>query len=75
LTENTKNGMEWDDHSLTKSGMERMERNENRTVVKKEREQNDLDEGPFSRTERNDLQKCQNVPSPMGTLVVWASMK
>ena len=33
------------------------ERNENRMIEKKEREQNDLAKGPRSRTERNDFQK------------------
>ena len=36
-----------------------MERND---TTKKERERNDLSEGPRSRTER--FQKSQNVPSP-----------
>ena len=40
------------------------ERNENGTIEKKEREQNNLAEGPHFRKERNHLKKRQNVPSP-----------
>ena len=35
-----------------------------RNGTRKEREQNDLAEGSCSRTERNDLKKSQNMPSP-----------
>ena len=52
--------MEREDRSATQNGTER---NENGTI-KKERERNNLAEGPRSRTERNDLKKSRNVPSP-----------
>ena len=45
--------MEREDRSATQNGTER---NENGTI-KKEREWNNLAEGPRSRTERNDLKK------------------
>ena len=39
------------------------EQNENGTVEKKEREQNDLAEGPRSRTERNNFKKVGKCPA------------
>ena len=41
----------------------RTERNENGTIKKKERERNDLAEGPRSRTERNDFKKVGSCPA------------
>ena len=38
-------------------------RNENGTIGKKEREQNDLAEGPCSRTERNNFKKVETCPA------------
>ena len=38
-------------------------RNENGTIEKKERERNDLAEGPRSRTERNDFKKVGTCPA------------
>ena len=52
--------MELEDRSATQNGTER---NDN-GIIKKERERNNLAEGPRSRTERNDLKKSRNVPSP-----------
>ena len=52
--------MEWEDHSSTQNGMEQdgMER-----YKKRERERNDLAEGPRSRTERNDFKKVGTCPA------------
>ena len=44
------------------------ERNENGTIKKEEREQNDLAEGPRSRTERNDFKKVGTCPALVKTL-------
>ena len=60
MTKNAKNGTEQDDHSSTQN---RTERNENGTIEKKERERNDLAEGPRSRTERNNLKKVGTCPA------------
>jgi len=38
-------------------------------TTKKDREWNDLSEGPRSGTERNDLKKSRNVPSPTLCLI------
>ena len=40
-----------------------MEWNKNRTIGKKEREMNNLPEGPHFRTERKDLKKVQKWPA------------
>ena len=51
--------MEWEDCSPTQNGTEREQ-----NYKKEEQERNDLAEGPCSRTERNNLKKIRNVPSP-----------
>ena len=48
------NGTDREDSSSTQNERNETERNEN-GPIKKERERNDLAEGPRSRTERNDL--------------------
>ena len=58
-TKNVKYRTEWEDRSSTQNEMEQ-ERNDK----KEERERNNLAEDPRSRTERNDLKKSRNVPSP-----------
>ena len=48
-----------------------MELNENGTILKKERERNDLAEGPRSRTERNNFKKVETCPALDATLFVY----
>ena len=55
----TSHKTERDDRSQTKNGTEWDEKG---TIEKKEREQNDLAEGPCSRTERNDFKKVKTMP-------------
>ena len=51
--------MEREDRSATQNGTER---NDNGTI-KKERERNNLAEGPRSRTKRNDFKKVGTCPA------------
>ena len=56
--------MEQEDCSSTQNGMEQDRiRNVMERYKKKERERNDLAEGPRSRTERNDLKKVETCPA------------
>ena len=59
-TKNAKNETERNDRSSTQNGTDR---NQNGTIEKKEGDRNDLDEGPCSRTERNDLKKVGTCPA------------
>ena len=56
------NGTEREDRSSTQNERNETERNEN-GPIKKERERNDLAEGPRSRTERNDFKKVRTCPA------------
>ena len=48
---------------LLRTERNRTGRNENWTIEKKEQEQNDLAEGPRSRTKQNDLKKVGMCPA------------
>ena len=60
---------------LFKTERNGMERNENGTIEKKERERNILAEGPRSRTEQNDLKKVGTCPALGQAKAVIESMK
>ena len=55
--------MEREDRSATQNGTER---NDN-GIIKKERERNNLAEGPRSRTKRNDFKKVGTCPALRST--------
>ena len=48
---------------LLRTEWKRTERNENGTIEKKERERNNLAEGPRSKTERNDFKNVGTCPA------------
>ena len=63
LTKNTKNGTERHVVLWLKMEGNGTEQNKNGTIGKKERERNDLAEGPCSRTERNEFKKSERGQS------------